>query len=125
MKNPTKSEGARAYDEFWEKQFADPQFRRVYEEETPKFDLWLALHDAKHASGLTDAQVAEHMGVSRSQVARILTQGNEPYSLYTLRRYVRALGDGFRLNVTISTPDGQELGAPLPDRLANKPLPVK
>jgi hypothetical protein len=97
-----------------------PEFRRIFEEVAPTVDLWLALHDARHASGLTQAQVAGRMGVSQAQVARVERQGNESYTLNTLRRYVRALGDGFRLNVTITTPDGQELGTPVPPRPAGK-----
>jgi transcriptional regulator with XRE-family HTH domain len=100
----------------------DPEYRKAYEEEAPKFDLWLALNYARRDAGLTQAQVAERMGVSQPQVARVERQGNEAYTLNTLRRYVRALGDGFRLNVTIITPDGKELGTPLPERF---PAPKK
>jgi ribosome-binding protein aMBF1 (putative translation factor) len=111
---------------FADREARDPEFKRSYEEVAPTVDLWLALHDARHASGLTQAQVAARMGVSQAQVARIERQGNESYTLNTLRRYVRALGDGFKLNVTISRPDGQELGSPLPDRYAaTKQQPVK
>jgi DNA-binding XRE family transcriptional regulator len=119
------SEGHKAYEEYWTKQYADPEFRRISEEEAPKFDLWLALADAREASGLTRAQVAERMGVSQGQVARIENPGNEPYSLRTLRRYIRALGDGFKLNITISTPSGEELGVPIPNRFVTTQTPVK
>ncbi len=103
-----------------ERERREPNFRDTYEEVAPTVDLWLALNEARHVSGLTQAQVAQHMGVSQAQVARILRQGNESFTLNTLRRYVRALGEGFRLNVTISTPDGRELGTPLPERFPAK-----
>jgi hypothetical protein len=30
--------GRRAYEEYWERQMADPEFRRVYEEEAARVD---------------------------------------------------------------------------------------
>lgn len=104
-KNPTKEEGARHFEEWWADTMANPEVRRVYEEEAPKTDLWLALSDARFAAGLTQAEVAERMGVSQAQVARIEAHGYDRHSLNTLRRYVKALGSDFKLEVTIRIPD--------------------
>jgi len=100
-----KSEGQRRFEEYWAKQMADPEYRRIYEEESQKKDLWLQLVEARYASGLTQQQVAERMGVSQAQVARIEKQGYDAYTLRTLRRYLEALGDDFRLEVVVKKED--------------------
>jgi DNA-binding XRE family transcriptional regulator len=99
-----KSEGARRYEDYWAKQMADPEFRAVYEEEAAKSDLWLQLVEARQAAGLTQQQMAERMGVSQAQVARIEKRDYDAYTLKTLRRYVAALGEGFSLEVIIRRP---------------------
>jgi DNA-binding XRE family transcriptional regulator len=100
----TKREGARRYEDYWAKQMADPAFRKIYEEEAAKKELWLQLVEARHAAGLTQADLAKRLGVSQAQVSRIEKQGYDAYTLTTLRRYVQALGDGFGLEVRVRTP---------------------
>jgi predicted transcriptional regulator len=48
--------------------------------------------------------MAERLGVSQAQVARIEKQGYDAYTLTTLRRYVKALGEGYSLEVRIRRP---------------------
>ncbi len=102
------SEGRRRYEEYWERQMADPEFRRVYEEEAAKKELWLQLAEARQAAGLTQAEVARRLGVSQAQVARIEKRGYDAYTLNTLRRYVRALAEGFGLEVRVRRPGEAE-----------------
>jgi transcriptional regulator with XRE-family HTH domain len=45
------------------------------------------------------------MGVSQAQISRIEKSGYDSYTLKTLRRYVKALGEGFRLTVRIHVPE--------------------
>jgi ribosome-binding protein aMBF1 (putative translation factor) len=97
------ADGARSYQEWRENFLADPENRRVYEEEARKKDLWLQLVEARQAAGLTQQQVATRMGVSQAQVARIEKRGYEAYTLRTLRRYLNALGDQWRLEVAVET----------------------
>lgn len=99
--------GQARYERYRERQLADPDFRRVYDEEAQKKDLWLALVEARQAAGLTQAEVAKRLGVSQAQVARIEKRGYESYTLNTLRRYVAALGEGFSVEVTVRRP-GEE-----------------
>ena len=88
--------------EIWrEEQLADPQTRRVFEEEAARMDLWLQLVEARTAAGLTQAQLAKKIGVSQAQVARIEKAGYDSYTLNTLRKYVAALGKGFQVEVRI------------------------
>lgn len=94
-------EGEEAYREFRDQFLADPENRRLYEEESTKLDLWLQLVEARQAAGLTQQELANRLGVSQAQVARIEKRGYDAYTLNTLRRYVRALGEGFTLEVKV------------------------
>jgi len=99
--NDLISRGEAAYHEWRDKLHADPSFQAVYEQEAPKMDLWLQLVEARQKAGLTQAEVAERLGVSQAQVARIEKRGYDAYTLNTLRRYVQALGNGFALEVSV------------------------
>ena len=104
MKEKPKNEGSRRYEEYWARQMADPEFQRVYEEESRKKELWLSLIEARQEAGLTQAEVARRLGVSQAQVARVEKRGYDSYTLNTLRRYVSALGEGFSVEVMIHKP---------------------
>jgi len=105
-------EGTKRYQKWRDEQFADPEFRAMYEEEAAKSVLWLQLVEARLAAGLTQQQMAERLGVSQAQVARIEKRGYNAYTLNTLRRYVAALGKGFSLEVTIRTPEEKSEALP-------------
>lgn len=94
-------QGAAAYESWRAELRSDPAYQSIYEEEASKGDLWLQLVEARQASGLTQAEVAKRLGVSQAQVARIEKRGYDAYTLNTLRRYVRALGGDFRLEVRV------------------------
>jgi DNA-binding XRE family transcriptional regulator len=90
----------------WRDQFlADPKRRAIYEEEAAKSELWLQLAEARRAVGLTQKQMAERLGVSQAQISRIEQEGYDAYTLTTLHRYVKALGEGYSLEVKIHTPE--------------------
>lgn len=108
MSEKRKTEGQKRYDEYWAKQMADPEFAATYEEEAAKKELWLQLVEARQKVGLTQKQVGERLGVSQAQVSRIEKRGYDSYTLNTLRRYVMALGEGFRLEVRVRTPVQEE-----------------
>jgi DNA-binding XRE family transcriptional regulator len=99
--NETMTEGQQRYADYWAKQMAEPEFRAVYEEEAAKKELWLQLVEARQAAGLTQAALAERLGVSQAQVARIEKRGYDAYTLTTLRRYVQALGQEYSLVVQV------------------------
>ena len=102
LKEKTKNEGQKRYEDYWANQMNNPKFRKIYDEESAKKELWLQLVEARQATGLTKKDVAKHMGISQTQVAHIEERGYEEYTLKTLRRYLQALGDQFCLEVTIS-----------------------
>jgi predicted XRE-type DNA-binding protein len=97
----TQEDGRRLFEEDRAAALADPQFRAIYEEEATQKELWLQLVEARQAIGLTQQQVAERMGVSQTQIARIEKRGYEAYTLRTLRRYLAALGSEFSLRIAV------------------------
>jgi DNA-binding XRE family transcriptional regulator len=85
-------EGEQEYQQWRDALLADPETRAIYKEEAAKKELWLQLVEARQAAGLTQAELAQRLGVSQAQVARIEKSGYDSYTLNTLRRYVQALG---------------------------------
>jgi DNA-binding XRE family transcriptional regulator len=95
------AEGEREYRGWRDEILSDPVRRARYEEEAAKSELWLQLVEARQAAGLTQAELASRLGVSQAQVARLEKRGYDAYTLSSLRRYVEALGDDFRLKVSV------------------------
>jgi ribosome-binding protein aMBF1 (putative translation factor) len=100
----TQADGRRLYEEERARRMADPEYRAIYDEEGTKKELWLQLVEARQAAGLSQRELAKRLGVSQAQVARIEKRGYDAYTLTSLRRYVQALGDGFSIDVKVSTP---------------------
>ncbi len=99
------AEGQANYQQWRDELRSDPEYQAIYAEEAAKSELWLQLVEARQAAGLTQQQVAERMGVSQAQVARIEKAGYDAYTLRTLRRYLDALGDEFSLEVSVKRED--------------------
>ena len=93
--------GEASFNEWSDSLTATSEGKALYADEATKMDLWLQLVEARQAAGLTQAQVAERLGISQAQVARIEKRGYDAHSLNTLRRYVAALGGDFRLRISI------------------------
>ncbi len=100
-KNHIEVDGQKLFEEDWAKAMSDPRFRAIYEAEARKKELWLQLVEARQAAGLTQKEVAERLGVSQAQVARIEKRGYESYTLRTLQRYLQALGNQFTLAISV------------------------
>jgi DNA-binding XRE family transcriptional regulator len=95
------ADGAERYRRWREKVLSSPEGRRIYAEESAKKEMWLQLVEARQQAGLTQQELAERLGVSQAQVARLEKRGYDAYTLTSLRRYVEALGNGYRLDVSI------------------------
>ena len=104
----SQTDGRRLFEEERARRRADPEYRAIFEEEGQKKELWMQLAEARQAAGLTQEQPAQRLGVSRAQEAQIEKRGYDAYTLTTLRRYVQALGEGFRLEVEVRQPKAQE-----------------
>jgi DNA-binding XRE family transcriptional regulator len=114
--DPIKA-GKWSYEAWREKLHSAPGYKEMYEEEAAKSELWLQLVEARQKAGLTQQQMAERMGISQAQVARIEKRGYDAYTLNTLRRYVKALGEGFSLEITVKQPE-----QPVSEETAAHPL---
>ncbi|MBI2861442.1 MAG: XRE family transcriptional regulator [Chloroflexi bacterium] len=77
-----------------------PEKRALYEEIAARSDLWLQLVEARMAAAVTPEELAQRMGTTKTQVTRIEGNGYA-YTLKTLRRYVKALGEDFAIEVRI------------------------
>jgi DNA-binding XRE family transcriptional regulator len=95
------SQGEQAYRNWRENFLADPENRRVYEEEAAKKELWLQLVEARQTVGLTQKELAGRIGVSQAQVARMEKSGYSSYTLNSLRHYLAALGNDYVLNISV------------------------
>ena len=115
-KRYTQEDGQRLFEKHMARHFADPEFRRIYEIEAPKLDLWLLLVEARLEAGLTQKNVAKRMGISKAQVDRIEKRGYEAHTLRTLQRYIEALGNRYKLVVSIQKTDDAN-ALPVKERL--------
>jgi len=79
-----------------------PAFRTAYDALQDEFAALDALLQARKDAGLTQAQIAERMGIKQSALARIessLTSKRHSPSLATLRKYAEACGK--RLEISL------------------------
>lgn len=93
--------GQHSYQRWRDKLHANPEYNKLYEEEAAKKELWLQLVEARQKAGITQAELARRLGVSQAQVARMERRGYDAYTLNSLRKYVRALGEEFSLDVSV------------------------
>lgn len=89
----------------WREQFlSDPQRRALYEQEAMIGELWLQMIEARQAAGISQQEIADRLGVSKSKVAQIERKGYATMSLSAILDYIHALGPGFSLEVKIHVP---------------------
>jgi DNA-binding XRE family transcriptional regulator len=80
----------------------DPEFKQAYAALEDEFSALDALLHARHAAGLTQAEVAGRMGINPSSLARIegsLGSHKHSPSLATLRKYAQACGMHLTINL--------------------------
>src|SRR2546430_7598085 len=106
-------EGKRSYQRWRDNLLANPETRKIYEEEAAKKEVWLQLVEARQRAGITQAELAKRLGVSQAQVARMEKRGYDAYTLNSLRRYVQALGEEFSLQVKVCRRSDDEARSPV------------
>ena len=89
-----KTKPASALFEEWRK---DPAYVAEYDALEEEFALAEALIAARAAAELTQEQIAERMGTSRTAVARLEGGKGNP-SMKTLRRFAEATGTRLRVS---------------------------
>ena len=78
-----------------QKRASDPAFKQAYDALETEFAALATLLEARLAAGLTQAELAQRMGVSQPVLARIessLGSRKHTPSLNTLKRYAEACG---------------------------------
>lgn len=75
----------------------DPEYVKEYEALEEEFALAEALIEARAKNNMTQDQVAERMGTSRTAIARLEGANGNP-SLSTLRRFAEATGTRLRVS---------------------------
>ena len=88
MKIETKS---LKFDDVLVDMLKDPEFKKEYDALKDEYDLIISLIEARNEAKLTQAQLAEKMGVKQSAVARI-ESGSLNLRYSTLLNYVKACG---------------------------------
>ena len=89
--------------ESFEEWRTDPEYVQEYEALEEEFTLAEALIDARTKSNLTQQEIAERMGTSRTAVVR-LEGGKSNPSLNTLRRFAEATGTRLRVQFEETQP---------------------
>lgn len=79
------------FEKLRERMLANPAVKAEYDRLGPVYEVVGALIDARHAAGLTQAQLAERMGTKQSVIARLETARRLP-SLEMVARYAAATG---------------------------------
>lgn len=98
--------GRNSFKELRDRIERDPVRRRRMEEKKKAYDVLLNLADLRQKRGVTQAELAEALGVSQPNVSKIevaVGSGKSQVLLDTLARYVEAIGG--RLEVRVSFPD--------------------
>jgi DNA-binding XRE family transcriptional regulator len=83
---------AHDHDEFLARAMKRKWFACAYAESADEYELVRELLAARAKAGLTQEQVAESMGTTKSAISRLEGAGKHSPSVSTLRRYARAVG---------------------------------
>ena len=105
---------AHDHDEFLARAMKRKGFAAAYAENADEYELVRELLAARAKAGLTQEQVAECMGTTKSAVSRLEGAGKHSPSLSTLKRYARAVGCEVEIRLvpaprsaSASTPESQ------------------
>jgi len=87
------------HDAFIEKALKRQGFRKAYEELEEEHALTRELLGARLRAGMTQEDVAEYMGTTKSAVSRLEAAGKHSPSVTTLQKYAQAVGCDIRITL--------------------------
>jgi Helix-turn-helix. len=90
---------AHDHDEFLAKALKRKGFDAAYAESADEYRLVRELLAARSRAGLTQEQVAESMGTTKSAVSRLEAVGRHSPSVTTLKKYAEAVGCGVEVRL--------------------------
>ena len=99
MDDLTYTPVAHDHDAFMERARRRPGFDKAYEELEAEYALIHELLAARVRAGMTQEQVAERMGTTKSAVSRLEAGGSHSPSVSTLERCARAVGCGVEIRL--------------------------
>jgi transcriptional regulator with XRE-family HTH domain len=88
-----------SFSDYFRESMKDPEARRLYREVLDEELSWL-LGYLRAKRGLSQKEVAERLGLSRSRVSQQETSAGLSMTLESLARYAQALGLSLRLEFT-------------------------
>jgi len=87
-----------SFEEFKKKALSIPEVAREYEAQRAEFEIARALIKARVKAKMTQAQVAEAMHTSQSQIAK-MESGNKLPSVSSLFKYAKAVNQTIHLDI--------------------------
>lgn len=84
-------------DALRERMKSDPEFRRIWQERRPQFEIRRALIAARLEAGMTQEELAAAAGVPRSTITRLEAGEGNP-TLATLQKLAGALNIQFTID---------------------------
>jgi DNA-binding XRE family transcriptional regulator len=102
---------AHDHDQFLARAMKRKGFARAYAESADEYQLIRELLAARAKAGLTQEQVAESMGTTKSAVSRLEAVGKHSPSVSTLKKYARAVGCEVEIRLV---PAGERRGGQSP-----------
>lgn len=82
-----------------ERKAKDPEFAEGFDEGYENFKIGVLFRMSREQAGLTQEQVAQKLGTKKSAISRIENHA-EDIRLSTLRKYAKALGKQFKLEIS-------------------------
>lgn len=78
-------------NKFFNEQMKDEEFRKEYDDLTPKYEIIKEIIKERNAQNLTQQEFANKLGIKQSNISR-LESGNYNPSMDFLQKIARALG---------------------------------
>jgi len=88
------------FSDFKEKALGNQSVKAEYERLAPEYELRRQLINARMKAGLTQEEVAQRMGTTKSAVSRLESANakNSP-SIQTLLKYAKAVGSELKIDI--------------------------
>ena len=86
----------RKFDDFFDEQMKDPEFKKEYNNLQPEFDVIRAIIDARTNQNLTQKQLSEKTGIKQADISK-LENGTRNPTINLLKR----LADGMDMILKI------------------------
>lgn len=84
------------YRETLAEELRNPEFRAIWEDIQPEWQIMLAIAEGMNANNMTEAQLSEATGIAKPYISRLENGTGNP-SLRTLKRLAAGLGMSLKL----------------------------